>query len=314
MYPPRTLAAPALLVALVLAAPAALAAPPSPKDKADARALVNDAHKALKDKRLPDAIGAFKHADQLDPSPALELELAQAQVSAGKLVDAINMLFTIAASTDEAYPSKKAREAANKALADLKPRIPTVRVTVTGPTGKATVTLDGVEIDASGDVMIDPGAHTFGASADGFKAGEKPLTLAEGKHETLEIALQPDAPAPPPASTTGSRLPGILVTSGGGLLLILGGVFGGLAFSATSSAKAQCTGDLCPPSALGDINQSRTFGNVSTGMFIAGGAVAAAGIALTIIAPGGSSSAAKSARARVVPWIGAGQAGIAGTF
>jgi hypothetical protein len=312
MCPPRSLAAPALLVALVLAAPVARAAPPSPKDKADARSLVNDAHRAVKDKRLPDAIGAFKRADALDPSPALELELGQTQVAAGKLVDAVSTLFAIAAGTDDTYPAKKAREAANKMLAELKPRIPTVRLTVTGPTGKATVTLDGVEIDAAGEVMVDPGDHAFGAAADGFKPATRPLTLAEGKHESLEIALERDTPAPPSGSATGSRLPGILVTSGGGLLLVLGGVFGGLAFSATSSAKAFCNGNACQPAAQGDINQSKTFGNVSTGMFIAGGAVAAAGIALLVVAPGGSSASPRTAR--LAPWVGADQVGVAGTF
>jgi hypothetical protein len=102
------------------------------------------------------------------------------------------------------------------------------------------------------------------------------------------------------------------VASGGGLLLVLGGVFGGLAFSAAGSAKAQCNGNVCLPTAQDDIDHSKTFGNVSTGMFIAGGAVAVAGVVLAIVAPGGSSAPAKNAR--VVPWIGGDQVGVAGTF
>src|SRR3954469_22457425 len=105
-------AVPALLVALAALAPAlapgnALAAP-SQKEKADARAFLVEARKAVKEKRWTDAVGAFQTADGLDPSPAIELELAQAEIAAGKLAEAAKLLATIDAGTDPAYPAKKA--------------------------------------------------------------------------------------------------------------------------------------------------------------------------------------------------------------
>lgn len=311
------LALASLTAAIVSLSAASSLAAPSPKEKAEARTLVNDAKKAMKDKRWGDAVGALKKADKLDPSPAIELDLAQAQINLGKLLDASKTLAAIEGNADKGAAAKKARESAAKMLADLKAKIPTVKVTVKGPAGKASVTLDGLEVDASGEIPVDPGDHNVGASAAGFKAIEKEVKLAEGARQTVELALVADAPAAPKEEEKGSRVPGIVLTSIGGAALVVGGVFGGLAFSATSSAKAQCKGNLCPASAESDISRSKLYGNVSTGMLIGGGAVAVTGIVLAIVAPGGKKSdeAPKSARVmRVVPWMGADQIGVAGTF
>jgi hypothetical protein len=188
-----------------------------------------------------------------------------------------------------------------------------VKVTVKGPTGKASVMLDGIEVDGSGEIPADPGDHNVGASAPGFKPVEKEVKLAEGARQTVEIALEPVAVAKVQEERSGSRVPGIVVLSIGGAALAVGGVFGGLAFSATSAAKAQCVGNLCPASAQSDISRSKLYGNVSTGMLIGGGAVAVTGIVLTIVAPGGSKKKDEKS-ARVVPWVGADQVGVAGSF
>jgi hypothetical protein len=306
-------ALPALAVALVALAPAVALAGPSPKEKADARAFLTEARKAAKDKRWTDAIGAFQTAAGLDPSPAVELELAQTEIAAGKLAEAAKLLATINDGTDPALPAKKVREAAKKALDELKPRIPMVKVSITGPTGKVSVIIDGADVDASGEIAVNPGSHTIGASADRWNPAEKDVKLAEGAHETVELTLTSSAAAAPVESTSGSRLPGIIVASGGGLALVLGGVFGGLAFSAASSAKALCVGNACPAAAAGDISSSKTYGNVSTAMFIVGGAAAAAGVVLIIVAPGGKKDEPRKG-AQITPWIGAGQAGLAGSF
>ena len=305
---------PVLAAAIVSLTSAAALAGPTPKQRAEARTLTTAAKKAMKDQRWGDAVDALKQADQLAPSAATELDLAQAQIKAGKLLDAKKTLAAVEGSTGSAHAAKKARESAKKLLAELEVKIPIVKVTVKGPTGKANVTVDGVEVDASGAIPVDPGVHNVGASAPGFKAMEKEMKLAEGARQSVELALEPDAPPPPKEERTGSRVPGIIVTGVGGAALAIGGVFGGLAFSATSAAKSQCSGNLCPPSAESDISRSKLFGNVSTGMLVAGGAVAVAGVVLTILAPGGKKKDEAPKSGRVVPWVGADQVGIAGTF
>ncbi len=317
MHPPRVARVSALSGALVVLTSVSALAAPSPKEKADARTLAAEARKAVKDKRWKDALGAFKKADALDPSDVFDLEYAEAEVACGQLVEAARRLEAITAGTDPGAAAKKARETAKTELDALRSRIPTVRVTVLGPAAsKVGVIVDGVDVDASGDVPVNPGDHTVGASADGWNPAEKDVKLAEGAREKVELTLTSGTTtAAAPRETRGSRVPGIVVASAGGAVLALGGLFGGLAFSATSAAKAQCAGNACPGSAAADISRSKTFGNVSTAMFIAGGAAAAAGVVLIIVAPGGATTDTKAARVtRVTPWLGAGQAGIVGSF
>jgi hypothetical protein len=309
------------LAALLSISSVALAAP-SPKDRADARALVAAGKKAMKDKRWAQAVIALKKAEKLDPSPGLALDVAQAQIGAGKLTEASKTLALVAEGTDAAPAAKKAREAAKKALADLKARIPTAKVTVAGPSSaKVTLLVDGVEVDGADEISVNPGDHTVGAAADGFVAAEKDVHFTEGGREEVTLRLKKIAPAGAVAAVegdgegkkTGSRTPGAVVTTLGGVGLLVGGIFGGLAFTATASAKAQCTGNVCPQVATDDIARSKTYGNVSTAAFIAGGAVALTGIVLIVAAPGGKSDDA-SRSARVSPWIGPGGAGVSGSF
>jgi hypothetical protein len=287
------------------------------KDKADARALANDGRKALREKRWADAVSALKKAERLDPGPAIEVDLAQAEASLGKLVAASKTLSLAAATSDASPGGRRARDAAKKALADLGGRIPTLRLKVRGaPADKVTATVDGNEVDASSDVPVDPGDHAVAASAPGFASATKDVHVDEGGRAdvTLKLAASGDVSAEgaPPPSTSGSRVPGAIVTMLGGAGLVVGAVFGARAFSAASSAKTICNGNVCPAAAADDVARSKTDGNISTGLFVAGGVVTAVGIVLLIVAPGGSKGDTKSddgKSARVAPWIGPGLAG-----
>ncbi len=309
----------AIAVALVALSAPSLAAPAA-RDRAAQRALVAAARKAAKEHRYDDAVAALKKAVKLDPSPAAELDLGEALAASGKLVEARRALAAAAGTAETDRASRRAREAAKKALAELDRRIPTVRIEVVGPAkAGAAATIDGVDVDASREVPANPGDHTVGASAEGYAAAEKDLALAEGTHAVVKLRLASAAaavteppPPPLPEKRTGSRVPGVVTLSIGAAGLAAGGVLGALAFSATSAAKAQCAGSVCPPSAASDVSRSRLYGDASTAAFIAGGALAATGIVLIIAAPGGGPP--KDESARVTPWIGAGQAGITGTF
>jgi hypothetical protein len=307
-----------ILVSITTAATAA----PTAKDKADAKALAADGRKALKDKRWTDAISALKKADRLDSSLGLAMDLAQAQIGAGKLVEASKTLAAASAGADATPAAKRGREAAKKALGDLQARIPTVKVKVTGaPADKTSVLIDGIEVDGSAEIPVNPGEHSVGATADGFVSADKDVRCGEGAREQVSLKLVRNRPAAAVAvekeKRTGSRVPGAVVTTIGAAGLAVGGIFGGLAWTKSNDVKSTCNGNLCPQVEAGDISASKTYGNVSTVAFIAGGVVAATGIVLLIAAPGGgakSDDAGKSAR--VAPWIGPGGAGLgaAGSF
>jgi hypothetical protein len=311
-----------LAVAACLSLSAVAIAAPTAKDKAAARTLAADGRKALKDKRWAAAITALEKADALDPGPMLEVDLARAQIGAGKLVEAGETLAAVVAGAESTPSARKAREAAKKIRDSLKTRIAKVRVRVTGaPAGKATVRIDDEEVDASSSISLNPGHHDIRAAARGFVAAEREVTLPEGAHEAITLELDPVPVAVVPVvavaaeeKKTGTRAPGAVVTAFGGAGLVVGGIFGALAFGKTSAAKSTCNGDVCPPAASATIATSKTYGDVSTAAFIAGGALVATGVVLLISPPGAggtSDDADKSAAVpRVSPWVGPGVAGV----
>jgi hypothetical protein len=84
-----------------------------------------------------------------------------------------------------------------------------------------------------------------------------------------------------------------------------GAVFGAIAMSTGAAARAQCVGNLCPPSAATDISKTKDFEAASYAAFAAGGAIAATGLVLAIVAPGKPTDSA-----RLTPWVGPRSAGI----
>jgi hypothetical protein len=310
--------------------PAAFAAPTA-KDRAEARSLLTKGKDLLRQKRYADALAALKKADRLDASAAVEAGVADAQIGLGKLVEAKRTLAQVIEAKDASPGGKRARAEAQKAMTDLEARIPTVRIKIRGGGDKATTLVDGIEVDASGDIAVNPGDHTVGAAAPGFGSAEKEISLAERGHEEVVLRLaakdalaagpkedKPGEDAQPAADGGRSRAPGIALIVVGGTALAVGAVFGGLAISATNQAKAQCQGVDCPLSASSDVSRSKLYGNVSTGLLIGGGAVAVTGIVLAATAgpknAGAADDAAPSAStgpsARLSPWIGPGLAGL----
>jgi hypothetical protein len=143
------------------------------------------------------------------------------------------------------------------------------------------------------------------------------LALADPPSPARSVA---PAPAPPPAveppKKHGSRLPGVLVMVLGVVNLGAGAVFGAIATATGAAARSQCTGTLCPPSAAPDIAKTKSFQDASYAALIAGGPIAAAGLALALVAPGPPEPDEAPKSARIVPWISpqGGGVGITGTF
>lgn len=300
-------------VLVVLSAGAAAAA--SPKEKAEARTLINSAKKAMKEKRFADAEKALRRAAELDATAQTKIDLAAALAAEGKLVEASRVLHEVADGTVASPATKKARDQAKKALAAIEPRIPWIQVDVGGPSaGNALTTIDGKDVDASSEVPFDPGDHKVAASAEGFEAAEKSVSLREGAHEHLRLDLVPIVKAPPPKVSGGSSAPAIAFLSLGGAGLIVGGAAGIAALVQTSDARSQCTGNLCRPSAADAIERSKLSGTISTVGFIAGGVGVGVGLIVLLASPGAAKKAPSKESASVTPWIGLGQAGLRGSF
>lgn len=331
MRPPRALWLAAACAALCSLSTPAWAAP-TPKDKAEAATLAVEGRAALQKQQFDDAIKAFRRADELDPTLTAKLDLARALAGAGKLVEASTTLHAIDGAPGDTYFDKQAKDEAKKLLGEVEARIPWLQVTVVGPKPEeAKVTIDGKEVDVSGEVPLDPGEHQVKVEAKGWKPGEAKATLADAAHDEVKVELEreePAAPPPPPPQPLAPpppkpKLPSTaLVAFGvGGAGVAIGSVFGVLAFLGTSDVEDRCKGKTCPPSARRDLDAALLNGNISTVAFAVGGVGLATGVVLLVTAPRPAPQPAPQTGARqpaprgwVQPYVGLGQAGVVGAF
>jgi hypothetical protein len=198
------------------------------------------------------------------------------------------------------------------------------------PAMEPAITLDGAPVSAEArraPIRVNPGAHTLAATLPGRAPITSTVRVAEGDPPLkIELSLDPD-PAPPPVAPPaitpppppvapprkrGSLTPGLVALGVGGAGLAAGGILGGVALSVASGVKGNCkapTADslVCPPAEQPNVNRANTLATASTATFIAGGAIAAAGVVLILVRPGGSETTA-----RLVP--GPGWLSVQGTF
>jgi hypothetical protein len=95
----------------------------------------------------------------------------------------------------------------------------------------------------------------------------------------------------------------------GGAGLVVGGITGILAMGKHSTLSGECT-STCPPSAQSDLDSYHTMGTISTVGFIVAGVGAAAGVILLVTQP----KTTATTGLRIVPTVGLGSLGAAGSF
>ncbi|HVY49828.1 MAG TPA: hypothetical protein VHB21_28230, partial [Minicystis sp.] len=186
----------ALTLALVLAsalAPRAARADGS-ADVAAARELFNEAsrHAAAGDWERARADYARSYA--LKHEPVTRYSLGVAQMKTGHLVDALESFRAFLAEADEAPHAAGYVAPAQKAIAELTPRVSRVRIAVTPPAPGLVVTLDAERVPdlvLDRPRLVDPGAHEIVARADGFAEARQRFTVKEGGQAEVRLTLTP---------------------------------------------------------------------------------------------------------------------------
>jgi hypothetical protein len=295
-----------IVLALWIVVVPGLALGQSEADKATARELYVEGQKALEAKDYPRAVDFFQRAEKLYHAPTILLGLARAYAALGKFVEsreAYNMVIREKPQEDnDAF--RQALEDARREIAPIEGRISWATIRVTGP-AEPVVTIDEVAIPAASLGVrraVNPGDHVVKATAPGYKPAETRFSVAEGASQEVALALEEDPDAVIPGEeddTKGTlRIVGFAALGVGAAGLIVGGVFGGLAMGKHSDLEEACPGGACPPDQQDNLDSYETFGTVSTVGFIAGGVLAAAGIALVVVSyVGGSDSGGDSASA-----------------
>jgi hypothetical protein len=331
----------AALIAASLLVTTAAHADPTAADRETARSLMQQGRE-LRDKgNLAEALKRFKGADDIMHVPTTALEVARVQVSLGQLVEARDAIAAIRLMPEKASdpaPFKDARVKAEQLDASLNGRVPALTIVVQGAAQNesATITVDGVPVPekaASLPRSVDPGHHVVVAKTPSAE-GKLEVDVAEGEQKKVEVALVSTAPAPaqdapetPPAApneetpeptATRSHAPTPLTWIGvglGGAGLVAGTATGLMTLSKKSSLDSACADKVCGPSSYSDLDSANTLATVSTIAFAAAGAGAALAIVSLVVGHEQSAPASPpSASVRWTPWVGAGAAGVSGTF
>ena len=176
----------ALTLALLLV-PAVASAQLSDADKATARALAQQGQDALEKKDFTTAADptASERARQLFPAPTLAVGLARAQVGLGRWIAAQETFNRILREGAPAgSPPAYAKAVAEARKRPRRPRAPDPqRHHQREGSGLAQkVTIDGVAVPSAAlgvNRLVDPGAHTVRAEAEGFAPAQARVSVAE---------------------------------------------------------------------------------------------------------------------------------------
>jgi hypothetical protein len=266
--------------------------------------------------RWAEARQKFSEAVAMRVSPKVCFSLAQADEQLG-LVASAAADYTRALESARALGDAEVVKAALQAGAAIAPRVPYVRILVTGATD-ATASLDGAPIAVGAPIPVDPGAHKLLVRAAGMRDVASSIALGERQQLDFPVLLEPIPPSPsappnattpvtpiaPAPATTQAPAPApaprndpssewrpwrtvALVSAGAGVLAL--GISGGFAIDASSknnqSNDSGCQGDQCSPAAASVRRDALWAANASTVAFIVGSALVASGVVLWFVAP-----------------------------
>jgi hypothetical protein len=306
-------------------------ADPSASDRETARRLMAEGRERRDARDLQTALQSFQAADAIMQVPTTGVEVARTQILLGQLVEARDKLLAVVRfprTPREPKPFAEARVRAAAMSDEIAPRIPSLRIVIRGaPEGSTTkVSVDGINVATESLVeprSVNPGHHVVIARVVGGGRREATVDVREGASQEVVLALPQQAVAQTPSSATSAPAPppppsrshalawvGFSIAGAG---IATGAVTGLLAMSKLNAARtAGCVGNECPPSTYPDLDSAGTFATVSTVGFIVGGAGAALGVVGLLV--GGRGSSEESTARTVTPWLGAGSAGLRGTF
>jgi hypothetical protein len=217
---------------------------------------------------------------------------------------------------------------ANNELAELKPRLAWVTISVSGA-DDAHVTIDGAAVPPAAIGVrraVNPGPRLVRVEAKGYVAQKKTLDLNEGGEEAVSFALEPDADAraaaaakdavqpvaaPPPEEHDRTLMYVAFGVSGAGF--VLGGVTGVLALGKHSDLSKVCRNDIdvCQSDQKDTISSYHTLGTLSGVGFALGVVGAGTGATLWYL---NRDKAPTAQGVTVHPYLGLGSVGAVGSF
>jgi hypothetical protein len=225
------------------------------------------------------ALVEFERAYQLAPNYRALYNIALVDIQLGRYADAVHTLEAYLRDGGDALGTQRRNEVTKK-LNELKLR--TATVDISSNTSTAEVLLDGKPIEQarlSGPMLIDAGEHTLRATAPGFAAKDRTLTLAGGDHVAVKfelVSLQNTTQQQPTEEAPKRKpifWPGFAATGG----LAVGAVVSGIvmldAQAHLNSLKNSVSDGGQRQSAASRVNTSAAVADVFTGLAVVAGGV-----------------------------------------
>jgi hypothetical protein len=304
----------ALVLSLVLGFPlTAFAQENSRVSRAAARDLGTEGVAAYKRGAYLEALDKLQRAYEVVRVPTLGLWSARALMQLGRWVEASERYLEVSRldpnSGANAAIQEKAKADAQQELAELRPRIPGVSLTVQGVSRtEVSLSLDGGELPAAlvgTTFSLDPGKHQLEVRyADQVQHVE--IAGVEGKVVPVSVRFHEVAPSSssPRATTAASstselardepsnpqRTLGFVAVGVGSAGLLIGGVYGALAIDQHGDLEQSCQSGHCFASKADEVESYNTARSVSSIGLIAGGVIGLAGLVVVLTAPTSHSS------------------------
>lgn len=236
------------------------------------------------------ALEHFRESHALKPGRGTLLNMGLCEKKLGQLAKAMQHL-------EELLPQLPSgddrRQIVRDALADIKPKVPYLRIVLKADSPAGTVvTYDNAELEPTmigTDMPVDPGKHVVVVEAPGLPNRQYDLVMEEGKKQTLLVEPGMQSSSSSSSSSTAAvvddssrqtkRTVGFVVGSVGVLGFIAGAVTGGIAASDYSAAEKACpTHKGCSPDVQPIADRGKTMAIVNT----VGLAVGVVGLAVAI--------------------------------
>jgi hypothetical protein len=307
-------------------------------DVTQARELFVQASELRDEGDLRGALEKFKAAHALAVNPITSFELARTYAALGMLVEARDTYASIAGlpvQADETERAALARRDGAQAVEDLKSRVPTLKVKVAAPPDAVSITLDGEPVPAAELVApraVDPGTHHIVATGASGGRAEQTIAVKEGESREVDLELVPPSGAHEPrvgaapqgvatsAADASRQAPdgsgnhfGPFAYAGfgvGAAGFLVGTILAAATLSTASSID--CSTTSCAQSSVDSAHSARDLGIAAVVSYTIGGLGVAVGVTDLLIYKRGPTPPAQGIS--VHPWIGAGAAGLHGSF
>ena len=252
----------------------AVAQPKNSPPQADMSARADEQFRKGRDEQdrgnCQKALEYFRESHALKPGRGTLLNMGLCEKKLGQLAKAMQHL-------EELLPQlptgDERRQIVRDALAEIKPKVPHLRVLLKADSPAGTVvTYDDAELEPTmigTDMPVDPGKHVIVVESPGLPNRKYDILMEEGKRQTLQVEPgipAPSTPAVPDESSRNTKRTVGFVVGGVGIAgLVAGAITGGLALSDSAAAEKACpTRKGCSSETIDIASRGQTLSIVNT--------------------------------------------------